>query len=63
MGNLVFLLQSRKFWISVIGLIGVVYVSVTGRPELPEADLVNAIVTIVTVLVGSIALEDGLTKR
>lgn len=62
MSNLLFLLSSRKFWISVIGLASVLLVSF-GRPELPVDTLVDAIVAIVTVLVGSIAVEDGLSRR
>jgi uncharacterized membrane protein len=61
--NLLYLLQSRKFWISVVGLVSVLYVAATGREELPVDALVDAIVTIVGVLVASIALEDGLTRR
>lgn len=63
MTNLLYLLKSRKFWLSLVGLASVVYVAVTGRDELPVDALVDAIVTIVTVLVGSIALEDGLSRR
>lgn len=63
MTNLLYLLKSRKFWISVVGLISVIYVAVTGRDELPVEALVDAIVVIITVLVGSIALEDGLSRR
>jgi uncharacterized membrane protein len=60
--NLLFLLSSRKFWISILGLASVLLVSF-GRPELPVDTLVDAIVAIVTVLVGSIAVEDGLSRR
>ena len=62
MSNLLFLLSSRKFWISILGLASVLLVSF-GRPELPVDTLVDAIVAIVTVLVGSIAVEDGLSRR
>lgn len=63
MTNLSYLLMSRKFWVSVVGLISVLVAAFTGADELPVEDLVNAIVTITTVLVGSIAVEDGLSRR
>lgn len=60
--KLVALLQSRKFWASVIGIL----VSLGFKAANPDTDsetIVNAIMVIVSVFVGSVALEDGLTKR
>lgn len=51
------LLRSRKFWLSLVGLISVVWVAL-GNEELPVEQLVDAIVTIVGVLVAAIAAED-----
>lgn len=51
------LLQSRKFWLALLGVIGgvVMYLQGTITPE----QLVDLITTLVGVLVGSIALEDA----
>jgi hypothetical protein len=63
MGNLRYLLLSRKFWLSVVGLLSVIYVAVTGREPLPDEAIVEAIVTLVGVLVIAIGVEDGLSGR
>lgn len=55
------LLRSRKFWLSLVGLISVVWVAL-GNDELPVESLVDAIVTIVGVLVAAIAVEDTAAK-
>lgn len=60
--QLVWVLKSRKFWASLIGLAAVI-IAALGLPELPEDKLIDAIVTIITVYVGSIAVEDGLSRR
>lgn len=59
--NLLFLLKSRKFWIAVVSLASVLLVGM-GRAELPVGDIVDAIVTIVSVLIASIAAEDMARK-
>jgi len=58
MQHLLTLFQSRKFWLSIIGLISVVYVTYTGNEPLPDQQLVDAIVTIVAVLVASFGAVD-----
>lgn len=55
-------LKSRKFWASLIGLVSVLLVAF-GLPELPDETLIEAITTIVGIYVGSVALEDGLSRR
>lgn len=59
--NLLFLLKSRKFWIAVVSLASVLLVGM-GRAELPVDAVVDAIVTIVSVLIASIAAEDMARK-
>lgn len=56
------LIQSRKFWASLIGFVSVLMVHLTGE-GLPVDELVAAIVTIVSVFVGATALEDGLARH
>ena len=56
------LLASRKFWASVIGLVSVLLVNFLGEEPLPVEDLVNAVMIVVAVFVGSTALEDGLSR-
>lgn len=55
-------LKSRKFWASLIGLVSVLLVA-SGYAELPDETLVDAIVTIVGIYVGSVAFEDGMARR
>lgn len=60
--KLVWVLRSRKFWASIVGLVSVLLVAF-GLPELPDETLINAIVTIIGIYVGSVAVEDGLSNR
>lgn len=62
MEKLLWLLQSRKFWASLIGLVSVLFVAF-GMPELPDEVMIDAIVKIIGVYVGSVAVEDGLSRR
>ena len=54
------LLQSRKFWLALIAVIGgiVMYIQGAITPE----QLVDLITALVGLLVGSIALEDAAAK-
>lgn len=56
--NLLFLLKSRKFWVSLVTIVSLLLVSY-GQDELPVDALTDAIVVIVSVLVASIAVEDA----
>lgn len=51
-------LQSRKFWMSVVGLL--MSFGVYVGTDLDAETLVNAILVIVSTFVGSVAVEDGL---
>jgi len=61
--NLKYLLLSRKAWISFFGCIALIYIWFTSGGDMPAEALADNVIVIITVLVGSIALEDGLSKR
>jgi len=63
MNGLKSLLRSRKFWIAVAGVCGVILTETFGWTEADAHTVTTAIVTIASVLIGSIALEDAATKR
>lgn len=54
------LLTSRKFWLAVVGLIGAVVLYVQGAIDADA--LVTAIVTLMAILIGAIAVEDTAGK-
>lgn len=54
------LLQSRKFWLAFLAVIGAVALFVQGAID--ASALTDAIITLVGLLVGSIALEDAAQK-
>lgn len=54
------LLVSRKFWLAVIGLIGAIVLYAQGAIDADT--LVNAIVALMVILVGAIAVEDAAGK-
>lgn len=55
------LLQSRKFWVTLLGVIGsgILYFQGSISPEV----FAQSITTLVGLLVGSIALEDAAAKH
>ncbi len=57
------LLKSRKFWAAVISIVSVLGAYYTDQSaSLDVGKIVDAIVTIGAVYIGSVALEDGLSK-
>lgn len=56
------LARSRKFWAAVVGLVASVVVALGGH-DLPQEALITAITTIVSVFIGSVAVEDAAKKR
>lgn len=61
MDKLTALLQSRKFWASIVGLLAVFGVGLTA--DVDGGKLVEAIMVIVGAFIGGTALEDGLSNR
>jgi len=57
------LLKSRKFWVAVVGLGGVILTESFGWDEASVSTLSTAIVTIVGVLIAAIAVEDAAEKH
>lgn len=60
--KLMWVLTSRKFWASVLGVVSVIGLAL-GYDELPADQAADLIVKIIAVYVGSIAVEDGLSRR
>lgn len=60
LGFLKALLQSRKFWLALLGLIGAIIVYVQGGIDANA--LVDAIVTLVGIVIAGIAVEDAAQK-
>ncbi len=54
------LLTSRKFWLATIALVGAVVLYT--QNAITAEQLTNAIVTLMSILVGTIAIEDVATK-
>lgn len=54
------LLTSRKFWLAVIGLIGAIVLYAQGAID--AETLTTAIVSLMAILVGAIAVEDAAGK-
>lgn len=55
------LLSSRKFWMALLGVISAVVLYLQGA--IGADALVDAIVALVAILIGGIALEDAAAKR
>lgn len=60
--SIYYVLLSRKFWMAVIGLIMVV-VTAWGQDPYPTDSVVTAIMGVVAAYIGSVALEDGMSKQ
>lgn len=57
-----FVLLSRKFWMALIGLI-LVLVTAWSQDPYPTDAVVTAIMGVVAAYIGSVALEDGMSKQ
>lgn len=58
-----YMLQSRKFWATGVGLILIIVTAIINRQSIDPDTLVNGIMALVGIYVGSIAVEDGMTNR
>lgn len=56
--KILWVLQSRKFWSAMIGLI-LILVSTWGQDPYPTDAVVTAIMGVVAAYMGSVAYEDG----
>lgn len=61
--KIMWVLQSRKFWSAVIGLVAIFYTAWQSGGGVDPDTLVNAILGIVAAYMGATALEDGLSNR
>ena len=61
--KILWVLQSRKFWSAVVGLVAIVYVAWAKGDTLDPDTIVNAILGIVAAYMGATALEDGMSKQ
>lgn len=61
--KIMWVLQSRKFWAAVVGLVAIFYTAWQSGGSVDPDTLVNAILGIVAAFMGATALEDGLTNR
>lgn len=59
---IMYVLLSRKFWMAAIGLIMVV-VTAWNQDPYPTDAVVTAIMGVVAAYIGSVALEDGMSKQ
>ncbi len=62
MGGLKSLLVSRKFWMALAALFGVVLTEAVGWDETSAASLADALVIVATVLIAATAVEDAAEK-
>lgn len=61
--SIFYVLQSRKMWATLIGLILMVVTAIANKQPIDVNALVSGIVTLVGIYVASVAIEDGLTKH
>ncbi len=54
------LLTSRKFWLAFIALVGAIVLYI--QNAITAEQLTNAIITLMSILVGAIAIEDAAHK-
>jgi hypothetical protein len=55
--------RSRKFWAALIGIATILYVAWSTQSAVPVEDIIDNIMIIVSVYIGSVAVEDGLSRR
>lgn len=60
--SILYVLQSRKWWSAVIGLI-LILVTAWNQHPFPTDAVVTAVMGVVAAYMASVALEDGLTKH
>jgi hypothetical protein len=60
--SIYYVLLSRKFWMAVIGLI-LVLITAWSQEPYPTDAVVTAIMGVVAAYIGSVALEDGMSKQ
>lgn len=57
------MLQSRKAWATLIGLILMVIAAIANKQPIDPDTLINGIMVLVGVYVGAVAIEDGMSNR
>jgi hypothetical protein len=60
--SILYVLQSRKFWMATIGLV-LVLITAWNQEPYPTDAVVTAIMGVVAAYIGSVALEDGMSKQ
>lgn len=61
--KILWVLQSRKFWAAVVGLVAIFYTAWQSGGGVDPDTIVNAILGIVAAFIGATALEDGLSNQ
>lgn len=61
--SIYFVLQSRKMWATLIGIVMMIITAIVNKQPIDPDTLVNGIMILVSVYVGAVAVEDGLSKN